>query len=173
MGSWGQVADIVFVFISAWFLADVRGIHLKKVLELVLQTWFYCMVILLIAIRRNPIIYFIAICLFYGFRKCRLGYHPYINKVAKATLGVYIIHENFLLSGGTGKSLLWDGMFHMGDAFLHDWYPVYLIGIVIVVFVVSTVIELIRLEVAKHCSMLECNSIKKICMKFDDWWVVK
>ena len=310
LGSWGQVANIVFVFISAWFLEAAQGIHLKKVLELILQTWFYCVVILLIAIwvfpgtvtiktiiqqlltpfygqywfittyivfymlipvlqflirkmedktlgkicliltmivpfynfvfqnvganladfcytfllaaylkrrkrcfveqycwkvvlggcaiiilgilvgytffdgrfhflvfqhlcnTRNLIIYFIAISLFFCFRKCQLRYHSYINRIAKATLGVYIIHENFLLSGGQETSLLWDGVFHMSDAFLCDWYPIYLIGVVFTVFVASTIIELIRMEVTKRHSILECDKIRRICMKFDNWWVV-
>ena len=48
----------------------------------------------------------------------------------------------------------------------------YLIGGVVAIFAASTIIELIRMEVTKRHFILECDRIRKICMKFDDWWEV-
>lgn len=47
----------------------------------------------------NILTVFIAVCIFYLMKNSRLIASKYINYIAKATLGVYIWHENYLFRG--------------------------------------------------------------------------
>lgn len=46
LGFWGTVGNVLFVAISAWFLVDNTGIHIKKVIMLMLQAWMVCVIMM-------------------------------------------------------------------------------------------------------------------------------
>lgn len=45
IGGWGELGVTLFIFISSWFMVDKQGIHLKRILMIVWQTWTSCVVI--------------------------------------------------------------------------------------------------------------------------------
>lgn len=77
-----------------------------------------------------------AFCFFFAFQKLHLGSRKIINRLAGATLGVYIIHQTPAVMG-----LLWTGLFHTGD---HVGSVPYALFVILVVYAGCTVIHLIR-----------------------------
>ncbi len=53
VGTWGRLAVEIFVILSSWFLVDGYGIHSKKIVKIVAQTWFWCIVLLCIGLVLN------------------------------------------------------------------------------------------------------------------------
>ena len=118
---------------------------------------------------RGPAVYFISICLFYSFYKIKIGFHPLINKLAKTTLGVYLIHDNELL-----REIIWNQWFHIEQWFeKSNWYIIYLPCAAIMVFLICIIIELMRDFIVRRCSTTRIKTIQRICKKVDEWYIVK
>lgn len=96
-------------------------------------TYFYWM-------QRLPML-LIAILLFVGFKNTEISYNKTINVVASATFGVYLIHENRWM-----RSFLWEEVFYRGDLQESFYLIPYSILVIGVVYVVCTVIELVRMR---------------------------
>lgn len=48
IGSWGAVANMIFVIISSWFLVDKEGMHVNKLIMLAFQAWLVSVVITIV-----------------------------------------------------------------------------------------------------------------------------
>lgn len=81
-----------------------------------------------------------AVSLFLFFKSLNIKYSKFINILASATFGVYLIHDNFLT-----RSILWSQIFH-GLDYVNTIkiipYSLFAIGLI---FVVCSIIELFRL----------------------------
>lgn len=116
-----------------------------------------------------------AISLFYNFKcwKCRfITGGEAISRLSRATLGVYIIHENILLRGSGGQSaLLWDNIFHIGDAFYtSNMFIIRVFFAVAVVYVFYMLIENIRIEIIDKRIIEKFGWLDKICKKIDGYF---
>ena len=95
--------------------------------------------------QRLPVV-FISLCLFIGFIKIDIGYKKFINIISLATFGVYLIHDNVYL-----RSFIWENIFKNAYFFESPFFILYSIGVICFVFIVCTLIELVRIYVLeKH-----------------------
>ncbi len=80
-----------------------------------------------------------ALALFMAFEKTQIGYSKIINTIASATFGVYLIHDNNII-----RPLIWQDLFknsrYQDSAFIIP----YSIIVVIAIFVVCSLIDLLR-----------------------------
>lgn len=92
----------------------------------------------------------VSLTLFLAFTKLKLKYSKFINIVASATFGVYLIHDNFLM-----RQYLWIDLFK--NASYQDCLKLipYSIGVVLLVYIVCTIIDLLRIY-----------TVEKIYLKF-------
>ena len=70
----------------------------------------------------------LSACLLMLFRNMGLGHVPWINSVAQATLGIYLIHDNEIV-----RPLLWQGLVqadtHLESAFFPLWSLMAILGV--------------------------------------------
>lgn len=71
-----------------------------------------------------------------------------VNKLASATFGVYLIHDNRYF-----KSWLWDFVYSLGQTEKPYWF-LFCIAVILAVFVFCTVIELLRQTLFKSMSQI-------------------
>lgn len=82
-----------------------------------------------------------SVCLFMAFLKIEIkggGIGRFINLIAGATFGVYLIHEHRYIR------YLWQQWLHVTDAVNEPWLLLHLLGSILAVFAVCTCIELVR-----------------------------
>ena len=107
---------------------------------------------------------FISFMLFLAFASMKIGVVPFINKISAACFGVYLIHENTYI-----RKLLWSTIFknaeHAQSKYLIPYTLVQIVG----VFVVCTVVELIRIHLIEkgYSKLIDklSNGINKIIDK--------
>lgn len=80
-----------------------------------------------------------SVSLFLGMLKCKISYNLWINLIASATFGVYLIHDHQLV-----RPYLWKTIFHNAD--FQDSITIipYSIIVCFLVYIVCTIIELLR-----------------------------
>lgn len=81
----------------------------------------------------------IAICCFILFKQWNLSYKPWVNNVATAMLGVYLIHESPIV-----YPWLWSSVFNVREHLSSDWYSLYALIVISTVFIVCTLMDLLR-----------------------------
>lgn len=88
----------------------------------------------------NPLVILGALCFFLFFGFVDIGYNKWINRIAKATLGVYLIHENAYI-----KNFLY-AMFGFGGgaSVTSYWIILEVIGSSITLFIICVIIEWLR-----------------------------
>ena len=80
-----------------------------------------------------------AIFLFGFFNNLKMKNRPYINTLASAAFGVYLIHENLLLN-----KVIWHKLFRF-DSFVDSTFlPAYIIFVVIATYLICAGIDLLR-----------------------------
>ena len=101
----------------------------------------------------------IALTLFMTFATLKMSYHKWINIVASATFGVYLIHENSLV-----RPFLWSNIFK--NAQYQDSLILipYSILVVAAVYVICTLIDLLRQQVIEKLYM-------KVVNRYADSWL--
>lgn len=104
----------------------------------------------------------ISVLLFLGFKNLEINDSKYINAIASATFGVYLIHDNVHL-----RPVIWVKVFRLYKHFWKKWFILYTIGAILVVFIVCTVIELIRTKVCAYvCKRINLELKNKIYVLF-------
>lgn len=81
-------------------------------------------------------------CAFMFFRNIKLKYNPIINVIASSTFGVLLIHAN----SATMRTWLWKGLLDNMGAYHSTWMPVHALGSVIAIFVICTIIDVLRIR---------------------------
>lgn len=82
-----------------------------------------------------------AVGLFAYFLNIPVFTNRFINTVSSCTFGVYLIHDNLAV-----RNILWLHIFKHAEQFESDFLIVQIIASVMVVFVVSTLIEYLRIR---------------------------
>ena len=107
-----------------------------------------------VSFRGNLFVYVAAINMFYCFKNMRIGYISVINKLGKATFGVYIIHGNLLMRyvENGSRALLWGNIwyekpFNLMWNYGEIYYFIYYFLAVVAIWLVCSIIEIIRTKV--------------------------
>ena len=122
-------------------------------------------------IERLPIL-LMAITLFMGFVTLKMNYHKWINMIASATFGVYLIHDSSYI-----RYYLWTNIFKINQYQDSTFLILYSILVVFILYVSCTMIDLIRKKLVEKPYMLFVNhytyyflkSFKIICKMFRKW----
>lgn len=122
-------------------------------------------------IERLPIL-LLAITLFMGFVTLKMNYHKWINMIASATFGVYLIHDSSYI-----RYYLWTNIFKINQYQDSTFLILYSILVVFILYVSCTMIDLIRKKLVEKPYMLFVNhytyyflkSFKIICEMFRKW----
>jgi len=85
-------------------------------------------------------IYMISIFMLIGFKELQIGYSRIINRIAAATFGVYLIHDNVFM-----RRFLWIKLFKNTNYSNTVFIIPFSIGIIVLVYLACTCIELIRI----------------------------
>lgn len=122
-------------------------------------------------IERLPIL-LMAITFFMGFVTLKMNYHKWINMIASATFGVYLIHDSSYI-----RYYLWTNIFKINQYQDSTFLILYSILVVFILYVSCTMIDLIRKKLVEKPYMLFVNhytyyflkSFKIICEMFRKW----
>ena len=122
-------------------------------------------------IERLPIL-LMASTLFMGFVTLKMNYHKWINMIASATFGVYLIHDSSYI-----RYYLWTNIFKINQYQDSTFLILYSILVVFILYVSCTMIDLIRKKLVEKPYMLFVNhytyyflkSFKIICEMFRKW----
>lgn len=94
----------------------------------------------------------VSLSLFMSFATLKMKYHKWINIIASATFGVYLIHDNAIIC-----PILWCKIFKNAQYQDSLYLIPYSIIVVAIVFIVCTIIDLIRKSVFEKPYMLLVN----------------
>ncbi len=107
---------------------------------------------------------FISLLLFLGFKNIKLQSNRFINLLASSTLGIYLIPENIFV-----RPFLWKTLFKNATYADSNWLILYSIGVVLLVFFSSSVVELLRItileKIYKKPLQFLANSLEKFTTK--------
>lgn len=123
------VLTSMLTFLSA-VIFDILGLKINFFSEH--ATYFFEM-------QKLPIL-ITSVLLFLGFSRIDIGSNRVINIVASATFGVYLIHDNNYV-----RVFLWENLFKNASFAHSDYLIPYSILVIISVYIVCTLIELMRI----------------------------
>lgn len=110
--------------------------------------------------QNNLPVLLISMTLFLVFAKLKIRYHKWINVVASATFGVYLLHDHYLI-----RIVLWKQIFN--NSLYQDsliFIP-YSIVVVAIVYIVCTVIDLVRQQIFERPYMMFINRYINVWLK--------
>ncbi len=116
--------------------------------------------------KQNSIFIFVtSIELFVAFIKLPTINNKFINKIAGCTLGVYLIHDNAFM-----REYLWKTIFKNQSYYFSNNLLIYSIFAIITVYIICTIIDLIRQETIEKIYIKVtnnlCNKTEKSFLKF-------
>lgn len=85
------------------------------------------------------VVVLISLELFLGFLKLRPFYNKWINLIASAVFGIYLIHDNTLV-----RPYLWNNVVHVQRYYEQEGFALFSVKIVIFIFVLCVMIDLLR-----------------------------
>lgn len=113
---------------------------------------------------------FLAISLFFLAKKYWNFKSKFVNSVAKTTLGIYILHENFLFYQNEEAPFLFCRTLKIGEKAQYSWYGLYLLAAIIGMFAICSALEWLRIIVIDKGIVEKIPTLDKACKKFDDWY---
>ncbi len=138
----------LFSFITVIIL-DLVSVHIKALLTF--ETYLFEM--------ETITAFLIAVFMFLAFSRLNIGFSKFINIVASSTFGIYLIHDNEIF-----RKFLWGTLFKTATYSDTLLLIPYSLLVIIIVFVVCSVIELIRIYVFEKQYM---KLVTKITNKLD------
>lgn len=90
----------------------------------------------------SPFVLIIAISLFIYFASKELYYNTYINELSKCTLGVYLLHDNYIL-----RPYLWKIILKNEEYYYSKYLIIHSITSIFFIFVMCSIIDYIRIKV--------------------------
>lgn len=124
----GAIAVLTFLSVITF---DILGLKFSFVATH--TTFFYGM-------EKLPILV-ISLMLFLGFANMKIGYVPFINTISSTCFGIYLLHDNNYV-----RELLWSTIFQNTNYQQSNFLIPYTLMQIIVVFVICTIIEFIRIH---------------------------
>ena len=105
--------------------------------------------------KQNSIFIFVtSIELFVAFIKLPTINNKFINKIAGCTLGVYLIHDNAFM-----REYLWKTIFKNQSYYFSNNLLIYSIFAIITVYIICTIIDLIRQETIEKIYIKVTNNL--------------
>lgn len=104
----------------------------------------------------------ISLSLFMAFATMKMNYYKWINVIASATFGVYLIHDSGII-----KPLLWIDVFKNARYQESLMIIPYSIIVVAIVYIVCTIIDLIRQMVFEKPFMIVVNKYSEPLLAFE------
>lgn len=101
-----------------------------------------------------------AVSLFMIFKTVRMGHHKWINVLASATFGVYLIHDSTLV-----RPFLWETVFRNAAYQDSALLIPYSIGVVCLVYAVCTLIDLFRQMTFEKVFLFLLNKYADVLVK--------
>lgn len=98
----------------------------------------------------------ISVLLFWGFLNWDLGYHPWINTLASAAFGVYLIHDSFYT-----REFLWKQLFRNAAFSQSPILIPYAAGVILLVYVVCAGLELLRIATVEKLWMKAVDRLEE------------
>ncbi|MBQ6772510.1 MAG: acyltransferase family protein [Synergistaceae bacterium] len=95
----------------------------------------------------RPFTILAAVCFLIGFKHLNISYNKLINILASATFGVYLIHDHAMV-----RRFLWQNLFHNASFQDSPYLIIYSLGVVLVVYISCTIVELARSKIFKTIS---------------------
>ena len=81
----------------------------------------------------------IAICIFLLFKNKKIKYNQYINTASTTALGIYLIHDNYLL-----REIIWNKIAPISLYFNKCFFPIYAITKILAVFIICYIIVRVK-----------------------------
>lgn len=103
-------------------------------------------------IQQSVLTFLSALSIFMVFEKCNIGHIKWINIVASATFGVYLIHDSEII-----RHLLWREVFKNAQYQDSLFLIPYSLVVVAIVYVICTLIDLLRQRVIEKPFMILVN----------------
>lgn len=111
--------------------------------------------------KNNLVIIVITLELFLGFLSMKVKSNKYINLVAKATFGVYLIHDNIIL-----RPYLWKIVFNNAGQYDSKFLILHAIFTIAAIYIVCTIIDLLRQKtIEKVWVYIIDKEIQKVIIK--------
>ena len=90
----------------------------------------------------KPLALITAICAFMYFKNLNIGHSEFINNEAASAFGVLLIHAN----SDTMRQWLWRDTLNNVGMYNSIWLPVHAIVSVVGIYIICTVIDMIRIR---------------------------
>ena len=107
-----------------------------------------------------------ALIVFFAFKNIKMKYNKFIDYIASSTLAVYIIHQV-----PSFYPFLWEKVFHIKEAYSSSYFPLYFLGVVLIIFVVCIFIDKIRIKIMDKL-IFRTERFNKVCQKIDNWFTI-
>ena len=96
-----------------------------------------------------------AVTSFMFFKGLKMKYYKWINVIASTTFGVLLIHAN----SNTMRQWLWKDTLHNADVYYTDYACLYSVVAVLVVFIVCSVIDFVRINTVEKWMFKELDKV--------------
>ena len=103
----------------------------------------------------------ISVLFFIVFSKINIKANTVVLSVAKSTFGIYLIHDNVLF-----RDFLWSNIIQTGKMYQYEWFALYAICAVVLLFIVCSVIDILYSKVIEN-NIFKLNFVDKIIKKID------
>ena len=128
------ISFLIYLFISMWILSCI--IIFKYIL--IGQKYLSSFKNIFAGMNTFPVMC-CALFLFCGFKLIKIPYNRFINIVASATFGVYLIHENLLIN-----RWWWHKICKLEKFYYSPFLIPYMFFCVLITFTICTILELLR-----------------------------
>ena len=122
----------------------------------------------------NILIFIMAFCIFCIFAKMPCFEIKWINTMAKASLGTYLITENYMIKG-TFRISFWDEMFNIYAFYYNSTtikFVIGVLGVVLIVYALCILIELVLAQI-ENSIYKKCTFLSSVCDSFDAFFYSK
>lgn len=133
---WGYMALITLII--SW-LSVIVGNVVDMFIGLKIEYFF-------VSDSNKPMALITAVCAFMYFKNLNIGYSKFINTVAASTYGVLLIHAN----SDTMRQWLWKDTLNNTGMYDSMWLPVHAICSVIGIYIICTVIDIMRIRFVEN-----------------------
>lgn len=145
----GIVLLTILLFLST-FVFDIIGIHYQAFATH--STYFFYQ-------DKIPV-FVLSVLIFIVFLKLNIGTNKIINMVSSTTLGIYLIHDNYYF-----RNFLWEKIFKVSNFSESIFFPLYSIGVVLIVFAFCSFFELLRINLFERKYMKLINKLSEYLKK--------
>ena len=90
----------------------------------------------------SPTTILATVCIIVGFRSLNIPHSKFINTIASATFGVYLIHDNNFV-----RPFIWKQLFRVASYQDSPYFIPYITAVILTVFISCTVLDLIRSKI--------------------------